>query len=220
MDKVRIRALQVLITVLHSPLPLQHKNTLVQLFPATLQPNNFSTFGLDASASFRKLAPCLDLEVYRYHALVGFITSVGGMGKNVADTSTKHLLDYVIASSPNTRVLFLNTINTILETHAKNDRIIIPALKTLSSLCEPLWGNTVQEVDCTSEQLSKLIKLCGNEVRGSREVPKLGAFLELVGNLQLCSSISPSANRSLVAILLSLLSHRYQSILSCKHSIY
>lgn len=210
MDKVRIRALQVLFNVLHSPIPLKSKTALLGLFPPALNKDNFSTFGLDSSASFGILAPCLDMDAYRYHALVGLITSVGGMGKNVADTSTKHVVDYVTAASAATRILFLNTINSVFEAHAKNDRIIIPALKTLTSLSEVLWGNAVQDVKCTYEQLAKLIRLCGNEVRASREVPKLSAFLEFAGSLQLCS-LSITETRSLMAILLSLLSHRYHS---------
>jgi hypothetical protein len=35
-------------------------------------------YGWDASASFSILAPCLDMDDYRYHAVLGFISSVGG----------------------------------------------------------------------------------------------------------------------------------------------
>ena len=219
MDKVRIHAIEILLNVLHSPLPIHQKQTLLQLFPASLAPSNFATYGLDASASFSILAPCLDMDDYRYHAMLGFITSVGGMGKNVADISTKHLMDHVQKASPGQRIHFLNTVVSIFEVHAKNDRVILPALKAMSTLSEVLWGPT-EGGSGTSEQLGKLIKLCGAQVRVCREVPKLSAFLEFAGNVQMCSAVDATISRSLMSILLGLLSHRYPQIPSLLLSIF
>lgn len=205
MDKVRIHAINVLLNVLHSSLPIRQKQSLLQLFPASLNPSNFATHGLDASTNFSILAPCLDMDDYRYHTVLGFITSVGGMGKNVADISTKYLVDHVQKASAEQQSNFLNTMVSIFEVHAKNDRIILPALKTLATMCEVLWGRG----SSTGEQLGKIISLCGPQVRGCREVPKLSAFLEFASNVQMCSAVNATITHSLMSILLSLLSHRY-----------
>jgi hypothetical protein len=69
-----------------------------------------------------------------------------------------------------------------------------------------LWGEIGSN---TGEHLGKLISLCGAQVRACKEVPKLSAFLEFAGNVQMCSSLTPAVSRSLTSILLGLLSHRY-----------
>lgn len=207
MDKVRSHALQVLFSVLHSSLPIPHKNVLLNFFPTSLTTTNFSSSeGVDASSNFRILTPCLDLDTYRYHVLLGYVVSVGGMGKNVSDISTKSLVEYLQGASSKSKELFLDAFLAIFRTHAKNDRIIVPALKTLTVLCELLWGAGSVTYG-NLEQLEKIIKLLGVEVQASKEVPKLQTFIEFAGNIHFLG-IGATTNRSLLSLLLRLLAHR------------
>lgn len=209
-DKVRVHALHVLFRILCSSLPIPDKALLLQFFPSGTNLANFISSGLDASSSYSILAPCLEMDSYRYHATVGFVTSVGGMGKNVSDISTKFLLEYVGKASRKHQALFLGSIISIFQTHPKDERVIVPALKTLSMLCDVLWGSAKDEqADTTVAQLREIVKLCGPEVRGSTEVQKLGAFIEFAGAAHMCVGVDSTTNLSLVALLLGLLSHRY-----------
>ena len=85
-------------------------------------------------ATFPLLIQVLRLEVYRRAALTGLVVSVGGLTESLVRHSSASFLDFVFELEEGELAALSTDLVAILESHPKNDRVVVPLMKTLDLL--------------------------------------------------------------------------------------
>ncbi|XP_006886364.1 PREDICTED: tubulin-specific chaperone D [Elephantulus edwardii] len=174
-DRVRAHAGSVLLTLLHfdsPPLPyVPHREELELIFPRSeVSSVNWSA----PSQAFPRITKLLALPAFRYHVLLGLAVSTGGLTESTVRHATQSLCEYVksIQEDPQAMGYFSETLLQIFRDNLLNDRVSVPLLKTL----DQLLANGCFDVYMAEEDppfAMKLLALCKEEIRKSKDVHKL-----------------------------------------------
>ncbi|XP_059235927.1 tubulin-specific chaperone D isoform X2 [Mustela nigripes] len=174
-DRVRAHAARVFMTLLHSdgsPVPhVPHQGELEKLFPRS----DVASVNWNApSQAFPRITRLLGLPAYRYHVLLGLAVSVGGLTESTVRYSTQSLFEYMkgIQNDPQALEGFGGTLLQVFEDNLLNDRVSVPLLKTL----DQMLANGCFELFTKQQDHPfgvKLLALCKEEVRKSKDVQKL-----------------------------------------------
>ncbi|XP_059006169.1 tubulin-specific chaperone D isoform X2 [Mustela lutreola] len=174
-DRVRAHAARVFMTLLHSdgsPVPhVPHRGELEKLFPRS----DVASVNWNApSQAFPRITRLLGLPAYRYHVLLGLAVSVGGLTESTVRYSTQSLFEYMkgIQNDPQALEGFGGTLLQVFEDNLLNDRVSVPLLKTL----DQMLANGCFELFTKQQDHPfgvKLLALCKEEVRKSKDVQKL-----------------------------------------------
>ncbi|XP_070340005.1 tubulin-specific chaperone D isoform X5 [Equus asinus] len=185
-DRVRAHAARMFMALLHAdgpPIPhLPHRGDLQELFPRS----DMASVNWNApSQAFPRITRLLGLPAYRYHVLLGLAVSVGGLTESTVRYSTQSLFEYMkgIQHDPQALEGFGGTLLQVFEDNLLNDRVSVPLLKTL----DQMLANGCFDVFTLEENhpfCVKLLALCREEIRKSRDVQKLrssiGVFCGMV----------------------------------------
>ena len=204
--KVRDLAAAVLVTLLHNS-KIAHipcKDDLMKLFPT--KNKIFSMVDL-----FNKLGKVLDLQVYAYHVLLGFIVSVGDLTQSLAEASGDALFSYMDSISSDRAKLDQFCVNfiSVFKRYVRNDRVSIPLLKTLQQLlvkdsfCLLFDSEDVKVI----EFQDTLLSLVKEEITKCKDAQKI-----LTGVSVLCGLMQftrPSFRKSVLYMLMILLCQRF-----------
>uniref|UniRef100_A0A8C3W5F8 Tubulin-specific chaperone D n=1 Tax=Catagonus wagneri TaxID=51154 RepID=A0A8C3W5F8_9CETA len=154
------------------------------------------------SQAFPRVAQLLGLPAYRYHVLLGLAVSVGGLTESTVRYSTQGLFGYMEGVQGDPRALedFAGTLLRVFKDNLLNDRVSVPLLKTLDQMlargCFDLFTAQEDHPFCV-----KLLALCKEEIRKSKDVQKLRA-----GVAVFCGLVQfPGAVRRRVLLQLCLL---------------
>ncbi|XP_053149234.1 tubulin-specific chaperone D [Hemicordylus capensis] len=174
-DRFRAHAGTVFLTLLYfdkPPVPhVPHREDLEQIFPRS----EAVTFNWNApSQAFPKITQLLDFPAYRYHVLTGLTVSVGGLTESTVRCSSQSLFDYLKRIQINMEAMssFCETLLQVFEDNLLNDRVSVPLLKML----DQILANGCFDVFVTEENHPfpmKLLKLCIDESRKSKDIQKL-----------------------------------------------
>lgn len=178
---------------------------------------------------------------YFDNVFCGFVISMGGLTEAVVKASNEAFLQYTqsLASSHDQTSISVNkstflptilqSVESLFQTYEKNDRIILPLLKTVQllikqNILEMFVNYTTQGYERLNEFYSKLIlQYLFQELRQASQIPKF--FLIVDAFILLLSMISNSEGgyqipkRKAVFYLLQLLSHRFPRVRKCKSKI-
>lgn len=212
-DRVRAHAFKALHSLLYTKPPLTPPPPCYDKLCSLVMSANAPS----PSDTFSSLTQCLALEPYRYHALLGLISSVGSITKSVEEESSACMLTFLENISSGEESVdgdgvsqleaFASTFVDILTKNAKDDRVIIPSFKTLSMLFNTKHLLPLQPP--SSPFSLSVLKSTKVEVRLTKDMTKLFAAISVVAGV--CREW-PGAQREGYAQLLSLLSHRYPRI--------
>nr|XP_008102511.1 PREDICTED: tubulin-specific chaperone D [Anolis carolinensis] len=174
-DRFRAHAGSIFLTLLYfsnPPVPhIPHREELEKIFPRS----EALTFNWNAaSQAFPKITQLLGLASYRYHVLTGLTVSVGGLTESTVRHSSQSLFDYLknIQNDMDAMNNFCETLLQVFEDNLLNDRISVPLLKML----DQILANGCFDIFVTEENHPfpmKLLKLCKEESRRSKNVQKL-----------------------------------------------
>lgn len=174
-DRFRAHAAGVFMALLHAegpPVPhVPHREELEKLFP---REDVASVNWAAPSQAFPRITQLLGLPAYRYHVLQGLVVSVGGLTASTVRFSTQSLLAFLEGVQRDVGALeqFSHTLLQVFEDNLLNDRVSVPLLKTLDQmLANRCFDSLAAEPDhpfCV-----RLLELCKEEVKRSRDVQKL-----------------------------------------------
>lgn len=174
-DRFRAHAASVFMTLLHPegpPVPhVPHREELAKLFP---REEIASVNWAAPSQAFPRITRLLGLPVYRYHVLQGLVVSVGGLTASTVRFSTQSLFAFMegIQGDPQALEQFGRMLLQVFEDNILNDRVSVPLLKTLDQMlangCFDILAVEPDHPFCV-----KLLELCREEIKKSRDVQKL-----------------------------------------------
>lgn len=201
-DRVRAHAHGVLHKILReepliNPQPPCY-DLLCQLIPSSATTDTFAT-----------LTRCLSLVPYRYHTLLGIIGCVGGITKSIVEESAHHLILYVEQISLPQLEALGNTFVEVFTTNVTEDRVIIPAFKTLVLLLETKHLYPLQLPSSESGFVVEILRACRTHTRLTREMSKIFSAISVIAGIY---RGWPAAQRECLQQLLSLLTHRYPRV--------
>lgn len=202
-DRFRAHAAKVFLALLYPdgpPVPhVPHRAELEQFLPRSVVASvNWAA----ASHAFPLITRLLVLPTYRYHVLLGLVVSVGGLTESTVRYSTQSLFKFMeeIQSDPEVLGDFSGTLLQVFEDNLLNDRVSVPLLKTL----DQMLAYDCFEVFTTEEDhpfCMKLLTLCKEEIKKSKDVQKLQASIAVF-----CGLVQfPGAVRKKVLLQLFLL---------------
>lgn len=150
----------------------------------------------------------LGLESYRRAALTGLVVSVGGLTESLVRHSSASVLDFVFGLEEADLAAFGADLLAILEAHPKDDRVVVPLMKTLDLLMsngclEPLL------VDEECAVAATLLDLCKKECVKCTDVNKISAAIDVYCGV--LAAEGPPKKRALSLLLLTL-THRYPRV--------
>ena len=175
---------------------------------------SFATKALAASLPTDGFSP--PRENLFYSLLSGLVISIGGLTESTAKEALRALLQQWQRArdlSNSTGELFTRhiglTLLDLLRSSSKDDRVILPAMKTVDKL---LRSSFFQEdlADQIGAQLKKEIVAC-------RSVGKLLAYADI---LSLLLSFRGKVRRDAFADMMTLLGHKYPTVRKCKPVIF
>ncbi|XP_042304355.1 tubulin-specific chaperone D isoform X2 [Sceloporus undulatus] len=174
-DRFRAHAGSVFLTLLYfdnPPVPhIPHREELERIFPRS----EAITFNWNAeSQAFPRITQLLGLASYRYHVLTGLTVSVGGLTESTVRYSSQSMFDYLksIQNDMDAMNIFCETLLQVFEDNLLNDRVSVPLLKML----DQILANGCFDIFVAEENHPfpmKLLKLCKEESRKSKDVQKL-----------------------------------------------
>ncbi|XP_047614362.1 tubulin-specific chaperone D isoform X2 [Phacochoerus africanus] len=176
-DRFRAHAARVFLALLHFDGPaiphVPHRQELERLFPrSTVASVNWAA----PSQAFPRVAQLLGLPAYRYHVLLGLAVSVGGLTESTVRYSTQGLLEYMerVRGDPRALEDVAGALLRVFEDNLLNDRVSVPLLRTLDQMlahgCFDVFTAEEDHPFCV-----KLLALCKEETRKSKDVQKLRA---------------------------------------------
>uniref|UniRef100_A0A8D1GRB9 Tubulin-specific chaperone D n=1 Tax=Sus scrofa TaxID=9823 RepID=A0A8D1GRB9_PIG len=176
-DRFRAHAARVFLALLHFDGPaiphVPHRQELERLFPrSTVASVNWAA----PSQAFPRVAQLLGLPAYRYHVLLGLAVSVGGLTESTVRYSTQGLLEYMerVRGDPRALEDVAGALLRVFEDNLLNDRVSVPLLRTLDQMlahgCFDVFAAEEDHPFCV-----KLLALCKEETRKSKDVQKLRA---------------------------------------------
>ncbi|XP_060027662.1 tubulin-specific chaperone D isoform X2 [Erinaceus europaeus] len=178
-DRFRAHAAHVFLALLHPEGPaiphVPHRAELELLLPRS---EVASVNWAAASQAFPRVTRLLALPTYRYHVLLGLVVSVGGLTESTVRYSTQSLFEFMegIQSDPKALEDFSGALLQVFEDNLLNERVSVPLLKTL----DQMLANGCFEVFTTEEDhpfCTKLLTLCKEEIKKSKDVQKLRASI-------------------------------------------
>ena len=204
--KVRDLAAAVFVNLLHNAkVPhIPRKKELLKLFPTSNK--MFPMVQL-----FDKLSKLLDLQVYAYHILLGFIVSVGDLTQSLAEASGDALFSYMDSICQNREKLdfFCSNFILVFKNFVKKDRVSIPLLKTLQQLLVKDAFSLLFEAE--DEKAVKfqdsLLALVKDEITKCKDAQKI-----LIGVSVLCGLMQftrTSFRKSVLYMMMILLCQRF-----------
>ncbi|CAK9217775.1 unnamed protein product [Sphagnum troendelagicum] len=208
-DRVRDVAGRTLQQLLHSEhvfVPfIPHRAELEQIVPKDTN-LNWAAPG----DSFPRLVQFLNFPEYRLFVLSGIVISVGGLADSLGKVSSQALIDFLQAAavenlngaSGDVHISWLGgELLHVLKNFARNDRVIIPALKPLDL------------------QFSKeVLEHVKAELHGCKDVAKLLAGINVLSHFVLWPE---PARSNAIGQLLTLLSYRYPKVRKvCAEQVY
>ncbi|XP_057630408.1 tubulin-specific chaperone D [Chionomys nivalis] len=210
-DRFRAHAAQVFLTLLHfdsPPIPhVPHRRELESLFPRS----DVASVNWNApSQAFPLITQLLELPTYRYHVLLGLAVSVGGLTASTVRYSTQSLFEYMKRIQKDAQLLesFSGTLLKVFEDNLLNDRVSVSLLKMLDQLlsngCFDIFTAEENHPFCV-----KLLTLCKEEIRKSKDVQKLRASIAV-----LCGMVqfSGDVRQKILLQLFILLGHPFPVI--------
>ncbi|KAJ8793103.1 hypothetical protein J1605_003780 [Eschrichtius robustus] len=178
-DRFRAHAARVFLALLHWDGPaiphVPHREELERLFPRSAVAS--VNWGAPSQA-FPRVAQLLGLPAYRYHVLLGLAVSVGGLTESTVRYSTQGLFGYMkgIQNDPQALEDFTGTLLQVFEDSLLNDRVSVPLLKMLDQMlangCFAIFTAEENHPFCV-----KLLALCKEEIKKSKDVQKLRASI-------------------------------------------
>lgn len=210
-DRFRAHAAHVFMQLLHPdgpPVPhVPHRGELERLFPrAEVAAVNWSA----PSQAFPRVTRLLGLPAYRYHVLLGLAVSVGGLTESTVRHSTQSLFAFVTGIQRDAQALggFAETLLQVFEDNLLNDRVSVPLLKTLDQMlangCFDLFTSDEDHPFCV-----KLLALCKEEIRKSKDVQKLRSSIAVFCGM---AQFPGHVRRKVLLQLLLLLCHPFPMI--------
>ncbi|XP_064126499.1 tubulin-specific chaperone D isoform X1 [Loxodonta africana] len=180
-DRIRARAGDVLLTLLHfdsPPLPhVPHREELEQIFPRS----DVAAINWKApSQVFPRITQLLGLPGFRYHVLLGLAVSAGGLTESTVKYSAQSLCEYVksVQKDPQAMDCLSGTLLQIFEDNLLNDRVSVPLLKTLDQMLATGCFDVFTVVEDHPFAV-KLLALCKEEIRKSKDIQKLRSSISV-----------------------------------------
>nr|XP_019591063.1 PREDICTED: tubulin-specific chaperone D [Rhinolophus sinicus] len=177
-DRFRAHAAHVFMTLLHATGPagpivphVPHRGELEKLFPRS----DVASVNWNApSQAFPRVTQLLGLPTYRYHVLLGLAVSVGGLTESTVRHSTQSLFAHVSGIQSDRQALdsFAGTLLQVFQDNLLNDRVSVPLLKMLDQMLANGCFDAFT-ADADHPFGVKLLALCKEEIRKSKDVQKL-----------------------------------------------
>ncbi|CAN6460921.1 unnamed protein product [Victoria cruziana] len=208
-DRVRSIAGAVLQRVLHSRRTfvqcIPHRDVLEQIIP------NDSKINWGApNISYEVIVQLLQFSCYSKSVLSGLVTSTGGLTDSLQKASVEALLKYlqVSAETQNREKMLILDLLWVLQQYKKDDRVIVPALKTV----EVLFSKMDMLIEIHGRNLiGAILDVLAVEMMGSKDFAKLRTGISILGYV---ASLEDPINMKAFSKLLSFLGHHYPKIRS------
>ncbi|XP_031483378.1 tubulin-folding cofactor D isoform X1 [Nymphaea colorata] len=209
-DKVRSIAGAILQRILHNRRTfvqcIPHRDALEQIIP------NDSKINWGApNISYQVIVQLLQFSCYSKAVLSGLVTCTGGLTDSLQKASIEALLKYLQISTgtqnDREKMLILDLL-WVLQQYKKDDRVIIPALKTV----EVLLSKMDMLIEIRSQNfVGAILDVLAVEMVGSKDFAKLRTGISILGYV---ASIEDPISMKAFSKLLSFLGHHYPKIRS------
>jgi len=139
-DRTRSLAGHLFSRLLHHdpPIPhIPHFEEVKVIFPKVIDIDSAWSADCDTYVQFSRL---LGLPRFTHSVLQGLLVSVGGLTESVVKFSSASLLDYLksLGGDPDKLGGFMGVFLDVCRQHSRDDRVTLPALKTLDHMLS--WG--------------------------------------------------------------------------------
>eukprot|EP00041_Stephanoeca_diplocostata_P031627 m.989891 g.989891 ORF g.989891 m.989891 type:complete len:1244 (-) comp23999_c0_seq3:287-4018(-) len=158
--------------------------------------------------SFPRMIKCLSLEAYRTSALVGLVVSVGGLTESLVKAASAALLAHLEELSEGNMEQFGRDVLTVFKSHAHDERVVIPLLKTMDLLfTHDAIGHLIRDSGDTFPD--SLYDHCKAAIHKSANVPKIRSGVDV-----LCGLIgsTEAVRKRALSTLLVYLCHKYPRV--------
>ena len=168
------------------------------------------------SESFDRIINLLPADVYRPYVVSGVLISVGAVGNSLVKSSGGILLRHLTGNDD--RVYeFVETAVSIIAASSHNNRIVVPALKTLDMVLTGVGSASVTALFDPSKPVGGLLlDATRAEVKGCRDVPKLCAAIDIFSHLSATygtkDRTDPDVQEGSLRQMLLLLINRYPRV--------
>ncbi|EFJ25897.1 hypothetical protein SELMODRAFT_413196 [Selaginella moellendorffii] len=215
-DRIREAAGKTLQRMLHKQeftIPcLPHRCELQQIFPS-----DESLLWADPMVAYPRLVRLILFPAYRSYFVAGLIVSVGGISQTLGKVSLQALLDFLnyriendnreISLDQDRTGVLARELSLVLKTSAGNDRLALPAIKTIDALFSKGAFNDLKSISNTFA--TEILDSLQAELKGSKDVSKILSCINVFMGI---ASLQVQASKQAQSQLLTLLGHRYPKV--------
>ena len=214
-DRVRATAGDAMASVLHragGAVPgIAAEARLREVFPEGAGEVNWAA----PSESFARIVGLMSEDAYRRQVVSGILISVGAVGNSLVKSSGSILLRHLAGGDGRLREFFEAAVS-ILAAASRDNRVVVPALKTLDAVLTGAGGASVEALLEPSRGLGRrLLDVARAEAKGCRDVPKLCALIDIFSHLSAShgpGAADPEVREGSLRQVLLLLVNRYPRV--------